>query len=310
MQITVVGAGVVGLTAAVTLLQAGHDVHVIAAATGDATTSAVAGAIWLPFQAGPPEAVKRWAVRSRIWLEALAASAPAAGVDVIDVVVIDDGAPPWWADVVGPLARVAAPVIGAPLAWRFRAPRIDPRLHLPWLESRLQRPIERARIDRLADVPGDAIVNATGLGARSLTGDAALEARFGQVLVTEPGELELGVSLNDDRDAGAMFYTIPRHGRPGAPAEVVIGGCSLPRPDDDPLTTDPDLRARMERQAAALGLRPGAVVRERAGLRPYRPTVRVERDGADPRLIHDYGHGGNGYTLARGCAEDVVALLR
>ena len=48
-----------------------------------------------------------------------------------------------------------------------------------------------------------------------------------------------------------------------------------------------------------------------AGLRPGRPTVRLER-GADladgTPLIHHYGHGGSGITLSGGCAEEVAAL--
>ena len=44
MDITVVGAGIIGLTTALTLEEQGHSVRVIAAATGDATTSAIAGA--------------------------------------------------------------------------------------------------------------------------------------------------------------------------------------------------------------------------------------------------------------------------
>ena len=43
----------------------------------------------------------------------------------------------------------------------------------------------------------------------------------------------------------------------------------------------------------------------RTGLRPYRPEVRLERTG---RVIHCYGHGGAGFTLCFGCAEDVVRL--
>ncbi|MCA9675068.1 MAG: FAD-binding oxidoreductase, partial [Myxococcales bacterium] len=50
MKITVVGAGVVGLTCAVELQAAGHDVTVVAARTGEATTSAVAAAIWFPYR--------------------------------------------------------------------------------------------------------------------------------------------------------------------------------------------------------------------------------------------------------------------
>ena len=43
-----------------------------------------------------------------------------------------------------------------------------------------------------------------------------------------------------------------------------------------------------------------------AGLRPYRPLVRVEREG---KIIHNYGHGGSGFTLAWGCAEEVASLI-
>ena len=305
MEVTVVGAGVVGLTAAVTLTEAGHDVRVIAAATGDATTSAVAGAIWLPFECGPRDRVTRWAARTRTWLEQLAASTPAAGVAMLDVIQIDpdDADRPWWADAVGALERAPAPVAGEPMAWHFRAPRVDPRRHLPWLTSRLHRPVEIARVERLADIPGDIVVNATGLGARALASDDSLRALYGQVIVAAPGALDTQVTLSDDRDPIAMYYVIPRGD------EVVIGGCALPRPDDDPLVPEPAIRARIEAQAAALGLAPGAVLRERAGLRPARPTVRVERDPADPRIIHDYGHGGAGFTLARGCALDVLGLL-
>jgi D-amino-acid oxidase len=304
MQVTVVGAGVVGLTAAVTLTEAGHDVRVIAAATGDATTSAAAGAIWLPFECGPRDAAARWATRTREWLEHLAQTEPDAGVEMHDVYQIEEirDEPPWWSHGLH-ITQRAAPVAGAPPAWHFRAPRVDPRRHLPWLASRLARPVEITRIARLADVPGDAVVNATGLGARALTGDRELRALFGQVLVSAPGALATTTTLSDDRDPSAMFYVIPRGD------EIIIGGCALPRSDDDPLVPDPAVRARIQAQAASLGLAPGAIIRERAGLRPARTTVRVERDPTDPRILHDYGHGGAGYTLARGCAEDLLALL-
>jgi D-amino-acid oxidase len=39
--------------------------------------------------------------------------------------------------------------------------------------------------------------------------------------------------------------------------------------------------------------------------------VRLERDRLrDGRIaIHNYGHGGAGFTLCRGCAEDVAKLV-
>jgi glycine/D-amino acid oxidase-like deaminating enzyme len=54
---------VIGLTTALTLEEHGHDVRVVAAGTDDATTSAVAGACWFPYRAGPPDRVAAWAGR-------------------------------------------------------------------------------------------------------------------------------------------------------------------------------------------------------------------------------------------------------
>ena len=45
-RVLIVGAGIIGLSTAVTLQERGHTVRVVAAAVGDATTSAVAAAIW------------------------------------------------------------------------------------------------------------------------------------------------------------------------------------------------------------------------------------------------------------------------
>jgi D-amino-acid oxidase len=41
------------------------------------------------------------------------------------------------------------------------------------------------------------------------------------------------------------------------------------------------------------------------GLRPGRTAVRLERMG---NIIHNYGHGGGGYTVAWGCASEVGRL--
>jgi len=86
----------------------------------------------------------------------------------------------------------------------------------------------------------------------------------------------------------------------------VLGGCSLPWPPGKPPEIDPAITQRILDQAHALGLAVGGIRKVRAGLRPFRPEVRLERAG---RIIHNYGHGGAGYTLCRGCAESVAALV-
>jgi D-amino-acid oxidase len=46
------------------------------------------------------------------------------------------------------------------------------------------------------------------------------------------------------------------------------------------------------------------------GLRPARPEVRLEAEALpDGRpLVHNYGHGGSGFTLSWGCADEVARL--
>jgi D-amino-acid oxidase len=144
------------------------------------------------------------------------------------------------------------------------------------------------------------VVNATGLGARALAGDRAVTGLAGQVLVTGLGEVDPAVSICDDRREDAMFYAIPRRG------SLVLGGCAIPCAGDDPPAEDAALTARILADAARLGLRHGPILAIRRGLRPVRPEVRLERAG---RVVHCYGHGGAGYTLALGCAEDVNALV-
>ena len=53
------------------------------------------------------------------------------------------------------------------------------------------------------------------------------------------------------------------------------------------------------------------VLAERVGLRPYRTSgVRLEGDRLlDGRIaIHNYGHGGAGFTLSWGCAREVLDI--
>ena len=63
MDVTVVGAGVIGLTVAVELTRAGHRVEVIADRVLDHTTSAIAGAVWFPYRVGPPALVNARSIR-------------------------------------------------------------------------------------------------------------------------------------------------------------------------------------------------------------------------------------------------------
>jgi len=313
-NVCVLGAGVSGLTTALALEEAGFRVRIVAAATGASTTSAAAGAVWFPYRCDPPHLVNRWAKRTREWLIELSRRHPEAGVDVLQAYECAETAErPWWSDAAGGAQLVDDPLIlrrfaaTARYLWQFTAPRVEPLLFLDWAEKRLSLPIDRRRVKAFDDLDADLIVNCTGLQARGLTGDQELQAIYGQTVIVEPGNLDLRETIEDNRSIhgeNQTFYTIPRRG------EVVLGGVAIACSDDTPATPTAATREAILSRCAPYGLKPGRVVRDSAGLRPYRTTVRLERDPADPRIIHNYGHGGAGFTLSRGCAEDVVGLVR
>lgn len=60
------------------------------------------------------------------------------------------------------------------------------------------------------------------------------------------------------------------------------------------------------------GLKQAHTLYEWTGLRPGRHEVRLESEilSNGKVVIHNYGHGGCGVTLAWGCADDVVKIVQ
>jgi D-amino-acid oxidase len=205
-----------------------------------------------------------------------------------------DAPDPWWRDAVPGMERTRDGL-------RFIAPAVDMSIHLPWLAARLRAlggAIERRAVTDLDDLDADVVVNCAGLGARELAGDPSVTAVRGQVVrVTAPGVHEW---LLDQSDPQRLVYIVPRE------RDVVLGGTAQEGAED--LQPDPATSAAILARCAALvpALRDAPVVDVAVGLRPVRPTVRLEAEG---RVVHCYGHGGAGVTLAWGCAGEVAALL-
>ena len=297
-RVVVVGAGVVGMTVAVTLAEQGHRVDVLARDLPLETTSVVAAALWYPYEARPQHRVNAWAARSYDVLAGLAAD-PGSGVRLVaGTEVLPPGPPdPWWAASVPDLARTQPPA-GWPDAWTFTAPVVDMPLHLVWLRERLAElggTLTRAALAHLPRPDGGIVVNCAGLGARALVGETDVHPGRGQVVLVEDVEV--------DRwwlDGAGPTYVVPRSSR------VVVGGTFEEHAWDR--TPSPDTAAAILERASRLvpALAGARVVGHRVGLRPVRSEVRLERVGD---VVHCYGHGGAGVTLARGCADEVVALV-
>ena len=310
-QIVVVGAGVSGLTSAALLAEAGWPVRVWAAAMPQRTTSAVAGAVWAPPRPADAKALD-WSAHSLKVFRELA-NDPDTGVRMAPALAVGEftaaDATSSAANLV-PDLRPADPADlpkGYGVGFRATLPMIDMPQYLAFLTRRLAAAgcqIEEHPVRSLAEAAETApiVVNCAGLGAGALTGDDTVRPRFGQhVVLTNPGLRQLFLEIHEDPEWTCYF---PH------PQRVVCGGISIPGRSDT--TPDPEVTERILRRCRRIEPRLGdaAVTETITGLRPDRPSVRLE---AEPlgrsRCVHNYGHSGNGVTLSWGCARDVVRLV-
>ncbi|MDQ1007047.1 D-amino-acid oxidase [Streptomyces sp. V4I23] len=314
-DVLVLGGGVIGLTTAVVLAESGRRVRVWSREPAEATTSAVAGALWWPYRIQPEALAGTWALESLRVYGGLAGRAEETGVRIVPGVHADlrmEGLGAWAAEVGG--LRTAEPgelPAGYPAGLRARIPLIDMPVHLRWLQKRLAEAggtLERRVVTSFGQAQARSgaavVVNCTGLGARELAPDPTLRPVRGQlVLVENPGVTEWFTAA--DPASAETTYFFPQPGR------LVLGGTA----DEDVWSQEPDpataaaIVARCARVLPAIG--DARVLGHRVGLRPVRTGgVRLtsERLPDGGLLIHNYGHGGAGVTVAWGCARAAAAL--
>jgi D-amino-acid oxidase len=300
-RVIVVGAGVVGLSSAIRLLEGGHDVAVLARDLPLETTSAVAAALWYPYRALPQDRVTAWAGSAYAEFVGLAGE-PDTGVRMVTgTEVFRTRQPdPWWRPAVTSLDRETALPEGYVDGWTFVSPVVEMPLYLRWLHARVEElggTVTRMNLSGLPPVGAgvDVVVNCAGLGSRLMAGDRAVVPVRGQVVYVE----QVGL----DRwwlDPEGPTYVVPRS------REIVVGGTD--EEGEWSRTPDPATAERILARAVALvpALEKARVLRHKVGLRPVRPSVRVERVGD---VVHCYGHGGAGVTLSWGTADEVARLV-
>jgi len=312
VHVVVLGAGISGLTTALTLLEAGADVTAVSKDQSAATTSHLAAAIWFPTSAGPVDRVAAWGQET---IEVLADQAERRipGVIMRESLTLYRQQPQHqpWMDAVGPLREARPHELpgGYSHGLRFTVPLVEMPEHLPWLMRRFVdsggRKVARrvTAIADLSDLRPDVIVNCAGLAAGALVGDHTTYPVRGQILrVPNPG---LTVSVRDEHHPEGRAYVHPRT------EDAILGG-TLDVGEWD-TTPDDDVSAAILGRCTDIvpELAGSQVLDVIVGLRPGRPEIRLEVEhGLVPGtpVVHNYGHGGSGITVGWGCGREAARL--
>ena len=311
----VVGAGVIGLTTALRLQQAGSRVAVLTAEPPAETTSSVAAAVWYPTRTRFEPSVLEWATRTHDEFARQAADG-VPGVVMRPTRMLLRGAAhdiPWWASALPGLRTLRGGEVRAPFTggWAFTVPTVEMSHYLPWLQQTFSA-AGCTLIHRRLDALEQAGVRAPRGGNALRPATPALCHRYG--VLTGPGQLVpaphpgLHTSVRDEDNADGYTYVHPRS------TDVVLGGTFEIGEWDT--TPSPATAAAILRRCTDLlpELAGAPVLGHQVGLRPFRDSgVRLEADPRPPgpirRLVHNYGHGGAGVTLAWGCADAATALV-
>jgi D-amino-acid oxidase len=339
-KVAIVGAGVSGLTCGVVLAEHGFHTTILTKEIGQETTSGAAAALWFPYHVEPAHRVIPLALQTFDVLAELSCM-PEAGVSMIELRQFSRTGEleiPKWAIPLGakpiksrviPRAieesrcagfKVGPQDLSTPPAYAGSAqddywfasgfslavPLMDTTIYLDYLAARFRE--ARGKIhanvhfEELEDVDTkfDHVINCAGIGARELMQDADLEPHRGQVAIVPRIESLSAAIVCDDQP---LMYAIPRVN------DCVFGGTNEV---SDNLAPDSETTSRIVAECSrVLNIERPNVLAERVGLRPFRRSgVRLERDRLrDGRtVIHNYGHGGAGFTLSWGCAREVLEL--
>ncbi|KAL3477050.1 FAD dependent oxidoreductase [Aspergillus californicus] len=173
----------------------------------------------------------------------------------------------------------------------------------------------------------DAIVNATGLAALDLAGDNSVYPIRGALIrivndgsdfpkITTAMAVPAGLnSGSPSSPSDEIVFLVPR-----TDDILVLGGIAEPHEWNLDLSLDsPVIKCMRDRCGSFLPMLKNARVDSEyplaQGLRPFRgQNVRVERElrmhnEKPSRIVHNYGHGGAGWSLCFGCAGDVLKLV-
>jgi len=320
--IIILGAGINGLSVALELIAHRYsNICILSSHFPPFTTSDGAGGLWFPYKASPMERVLSWSMTTkRILLSLL--KYEGAPITLAPGYWYEAGTPteggPWWKEIVDDfkvLPDNEVPSI-ADYGFSCAVPVIETYKYLQWMlrcavsgGCKLIKAKVSSINDTIQTYKPHAIINCLGLSSGELFNDKQVYPIRGVLVKVQP--LHPVEQPNKwivfDSDPLGTTYIIPRND------VIIMGGTG----DAHVWDTTPSDAALQKIKSRTLQLVPSlkntTVVAEWSGLRPYRTEVRLEIDSSlsdNVLLIHNYGHGGSGWTTHWGCALEVIKLLQ
>lgn len=308
-NIAIIGAGISGMSTAYLLKDEGYGITIYAKAFSPNITSNKAAAFWFPYHIRNDQRGVGWCNTSYEYYKSFA-TMPETGISMQHLIKalrenLEDEDPIWIDFMPAGSLRVMAETElqqGIAKGYDITVPLIETQIFLPYLQQQLTQSgvkfIEKEITD-LNDLAHDydIVINCSALGARQLCNDNTVIPVRGQVALLAPKE-----GMNIYLDNEEPLYVVPRQDA------IIVGGTYEEMVATE--TTEPATIERLLNNAYKVfpGLKQQEVIGSWAGLRPYRPEIRLEREpGAN--IIHNYGHGGSGFTLSFGCAEEVKNII-
>ncbi|EGC37922.1 hypothetical protein DICPUDRAFT_91530 [Dictyostelium purpureum] len=314
-DILIIGCGCIGLSTGIVLLKTGkYNVQIWSRDLPPNTTSNKAAALWYPFLCNPPDLVGKWSAETMQYFKDHIIGDPKSGTLIKKVNEIfrrEHKEDPEWRPYVQSFRRARKDELPEGYVDGFAVDDgfvMDTDMYMDYLVQTFKSlggSIEQREVEdiREAFVHYDTVINCTGLGSRELFKDKLIYPSRGQIIVIKNSSER---SIMDEEDH--IAYVIPRI------SNTVLGGTNQEHDyNTEPTKQDTEeILKRVAMISPRFAKNRIEIQDVKVGLRPSRHEIRLENEffeGGSKLVVHNYGHGGSGFTVSWGCALEALRVM-